>query len=628
MAATAAVLLAPLLVGTVLAPGLGATAATSPAASAQQAPPQRPVFKDGEAQPVFDPKNVVREELFVRAPVDSDRDGADDEVHVVVVRPAETKRGVRVPVVYQASPYYAGGNDVANHDVDVELHDPGAPDDRATNGTGTTLRAAEDQRRVAAAGARAPRADIGSSYEEYFLARGFAMVYAESLGTGESTGCPTTGGRNETIGARSVIDWLGGRASARDSTGKKVKANWTTGKTGMMGVSYNGTLPNAVASTGVPGLEAIVPIAAISSWYDYYRADGAVVAPGGFQGEDADVLAKYVHTRADRAVCQPVIDELAAEQDRSTGDYSEFWDERNYLNDVDKVRAGVLAVHGLNDWNVKTKQAAQWYEALADNGVDRKIWLHQGAHVDPASVRPKEWHRTLNRWFSHFLYGLDNGVTDEPKATLQRADESWVDEPDWPSVQAQDARVYPWPGGTGRGALDPRFGVPGSPSVERLADDATQTVDELVDLARSGNRLSYVSAPARSDLRLSGTPRARLRIAFDRPAANVTAVLVDRAPDGSSKIITRGWTDPQNRDGADRTEPIEPGESYDLSVELQPQDYVLPKGNRLEFALVSSDHDYTLRPKPGAGLAMTLNASNVTLPVVGGPAALRNAIQR
>lgn len=51
-----------------------------------------------------------------------------------------------------------------------------------------------------------------------------------------------------------------------------------------MGVSYNGTLPNAVASTGVAGLETIVPIAAISSWYQYYRNDGAVVAAAWLPG--------------------------------------------------------------------------------------------------------------------------------------------------------------------------------------------------------------------------------------------------------------------------------------------------------------------------------------------------------
>ena len=99
----------------------------------------------------------------------------------------------------------------------------------------------------------------------------------------------------------------------------------------MIGTSYNGTLPNAVASTGVEGLEAIVPISAISSWYDYYRSDGMVRAPGGFQGEDADVLAEYVYTREDREICRPVIDSLVRDQDRVTGDHSKFWADRDYL---------------------------------------------------------------------------------------------------------------------------------------------------------------------------------------------------------------------------------------------------------------------------------------------------------
>ena len=44
-----------------------------------------------------------------------------------------------------------------------------------------------------------------------------------------------------------------------------------------------------------------MPIAAISSWYDYYRANGGCVAPGGYQGEDADVLAQYVTPARTRA---------------------------------------------------------------------------------------------------------------------------------------------------------------------------------------------------------------------------------------------------------------------------------------------------------------------------------------
>ncbi len=504
---------------------------------------------------------------------------------------------MKVPVVYEASPYFAGGNDVANHGVDTELYVPGPH-------------------------AASP---IRWGYQDYFTARGFAVVYGESLGTGLSTGCPTTGDVNETIGARSVVDWLNGRASAHNAAGAPVAANWSTGKTGMMGVSYNGTLPNAVASTGVEGLETIVPIAAISSWYEYYRNDGAVVAAGGFQGEDADVLASYVYTRADRQICRPVIDGLTAAQDRVTGDYSPFWDVRNYRNDVGKVRASVLAVHGLNDWNVKTDQVAAWYEALKAHGVEHKIWLHQSGHTDPISLRRDVWLTTLNKWMSHYLYGVDNGIEHEPKATIQREDKSWTDEADWPAPGTADVKLHPWPGGGAKGTLA-RQPVPGRPNVESLADDASKTIEQLADAPSSGNRLRYTTSAAAGPVRLSGTARADLRLSFDRPAANVTAVLLDRAPDGSSHVISRGWTDPQNRVSPSVTTPIRPGIPLRIEVSLMPKDYVLAAGHRLEFLLASSDHDYTLRPRPGAGLSLDLTGTTVTLPIVGGKEAFYSAI--
>ncbi|MDA6130943.1 hypothetical protein OSK38_26675, partial [Escherichia coli] len=98
----------------------------------------------------------------------------------------------------------------------------------------------------------------------------------------------------------------------------------------MTGVSYNGTLPNAVAATGVEGLKTIVPIAAISSWYDYYRSNGVVIAPGGYQGEDADNMAEAILTRQNPEACSNVIKGLTEGQDRETGDYNEFWSKRDY----------------------------------------------------------------------------------------------------------------------------------------------------------------------------------------------------------------------------------------------------------------------------------------------------------
>ncbi|TDC95127.1 Xaa-Pro dipeptidyl-peptidase [Saccharopolyspora aridisoli] len=575
-------------------PLVGSTAAAQP--------PQGPVFSDGEAQPVFDPARAVRQDLFVTAPVDSDHDGQQDRVHVRVVRPRESEQGFRVPVVYQASPYYSGGNDVPNHDVDTELHVPEQAGPR-------TMRRTAGDERVAVA------AEIEWAYEQYLLARGYAVVYAESLGTGESTGCPTTGAENETIGAKSVVDWLNRRAPGHDAGGAPVDAHWSTGKVGMMGVSYNGTLPNAVASTGVEGLEAIVPIGAISNWYDYYRTDGAVVAPGGYQGEDADVLAEYVHTRADREPCRPVIDGLTAEQDRITGDYSQFWDERNYLDDVDEVHAAVLSVHGLNDWNVKTRQAAQWYQALREHDVPHKIWWHQSGHTDPIELREEEWLRTLNRWFTRYLYGVPNGVEGEPRATVQREDGSWTEEPEWPAPDVSETVLRPSAGGPQRGGLS--AAGPAAEVVEGLTDDAGLLAEDLAAAQSSPNRLAYFTEPLAEQARVSGEVRADLALTFDRPAANVTALLVDQAPDGSVSVVTRGWADPQNREVLDRTTPIEPGQNYAITVTMQPDDYVFAPGHRLGVVVLSSDHDFTLRPEPGAGLRLDLARTSISIPAIG-----------
>ncbi|MEU8037757.1 Xaa-Pro dipeptidyl-peptidase [Streptosporangium sp. NPDC049078] len=620
--------------GLAVAMTLAGVAAPSASVGAAADPTVGPVFVDGMAQPVFSTNrnDWIREEMWVETSSDSDGDGRNDRVHAEVTRLRETETaGLKSPVVYEVSPYYAGGNAVANHNVDHELHEALRPGKGWMNRGGPTKDPAADERLAAAGVAEAARGDeavtgtgpqpvISTSHEANWLPRGFAVVHAESLGSGKSDGCPTTGGRNETIGAKAVVDWLNGRAKAYDAAGREVSATWTTGKVGMIGTSYNGTLPNAVASTGVEGLEAIVPISAISNWYDYYRANGAVVAPGGYQGEDADVLAEYVYTRADRQACRSVIEELAKEQDRVTGDYSAFWDERNYLNDVDKVRAATLVAHGLNDWNVKTKHAAQWYEALKARGVPHKIYLHQGGHGGSPSVN------VLNRWFTRYLWGQQNGVENDQRALIQRENRTLVEYPEWPEPTSADTELNLAPSTDGTaGVLTADKTRQGKPVTETIVDDASKRALALADAVTSPNRLAYKSGALTDAVRLSGTPQVSLRMSFGQPAANVTALLVDYDQNGKAKIITRGWTDPQNRKSISKTEPVKPGSPYRLDFDMQPHDYVFAAGHRIGVVLLSSDYEYTIRPTPGAKLHLDTTKSTVTLPLVGGATAFTAA---
>jgi X-Pro dipeptidyl-peptidase len=87
-------------------------------------------------------------------------------------------------------------------------------------------------------------------------------------------------------------------------------------------------------------------------------------------------------------------------------------------------------------------------------------------------------------------------------------------------------------------------------------------------------------------------------------------------------MVTRGWLDPQNRDGADRSAPIVAGERYGFRWDLQPDDHVFAAGHRIGLVVVSTDHDYTIRPTPGTQLSLAPAGSTVTLPIVGGAAGL------
>ncbi|HEX8343764.1 MAG TPA: CocE/NonD family hydrolase, partial [Actinoplanes sp.] len=421
------------------------------------------------------------------------------------------------------------------------------------------------------------------------------------------------------------------------------------------GVSYNGTLPNAVASTGVRGLETIVPIAAISSWYDYYRANGGVVAPGGFQGEDTDILAKFVLTRKNPEVCAGVLAALEREQDRVTGDYSRYWDERNYLDDADKVRASVFMVHGLHDDNVRTLQAGQWWDALAKRGVPRKVWWHQAGHTNAFDVRRTEWLGTLHRWFDFWLHRIDTGIMREPMADVEVAPGTWQTSRTWPVPGARPAALaLGGPSADGRpGTLRPWPALPGGR--QSFVDDPARPAEDLAadELTVDPGRLAYLSAPLDRPVRLSGTPKITVRADLTGRSPYLTALLVDYGPgerftgmqvlpgqdciapgtpedpgcfrrlgyqteQTPYEVVTRGWIDVRNRVSPSVTVPVAPGRPHTFGWELQTDDHVFAPGHRIGVVLISTDRDHTLHYPAGTRVGVRLGVSKVVLPLARG----------
>lgn len=602
-----------------------------PTARAQQPDRAAPVFRDGQAQivPAFaDSTTWIREEVWVETEFDSDGDGRPDRMHVAIVRPRQTAtEGLKVPVIYESSPYYSGTSGPREFLWDVRQEVDGPPPPR-------TSQPSVEQR---------VRPGISNSHVKDWVPRGFAVVHSEAPGTGLSQGCPTVGGPTEALAPKAVIDWLNGRARAFTSPDgdEEVRATWSTGKVGMTGTSYNGTLAVAAASTGVDGLEAIIPVAPNNSYYRYYRANGLVVHPGGWLGEDIDFLYDYVNSGdpARRAHCNATIRDglMARGMDRQTGDYNDFWATRDLLTELDSLKAATFMAHAFNDWNVKPEHSVLAVEAIRARGVPVKYYFHQGGHGGPPPLE------LMNRWFTRYLYGVENGIEQGPHAWIVREDDP-RDQPtpyaDYPNPAASVVRLglsggEPGPGGqNGVGTLGLAGPARGGPAAatrtETLIDDVSFSGADLASAEHSPHRLLYATPPLAEPLHISGIPRVTIRLASSKSAANLSVWLVALPWTVSRKLtddlITRGWADPRNRDSLREQKPLVPGEFVDIAFDLQPDDQVIPAGKRVGLMIFSSDRDFTLWPEPGTRLTVDLDGTTLELPVVGGEAALRRAL--
>jgi X-Pro dipeptidyl-peptidase len=560
--------------------------------------------------------------------IDTDRDGYHDRIRLQVRRPAVTESGVRLPIVMIASPYSGGTLPYHTYDIFGELYVPTDLDakgkDLRPKPTWPMEPPPVDPSLTYYDGTQGTIANISTSgYQNYFLPRGFIFVYAQNLGTGKSTGCPTIGGVEENLSMKAVIDWFNGEGRAWDQAGNAVTAYWTTGNTAMIGVSYDGTLPLNAAVTGVAGLKAIVPIAGVSSYYDHRRSGGAVSVIG-----DSDSLMVNVLTRMYPERCHYLRDQHHIGTDRVTGDFNLFWHERNLVKDVDKIRAAVLISHGLNDPNVKMRHAYRLWQALNANGVPAKIWLNTGGHGDGANsgARQAAWRDELNRFWSQYLFGVDNQWTSGPRAAVQRSGSTWADYETWPVPTAALTTLNLTASADNAighlGIEAPKGWLP--VAFERVIDDSITNATVHVAAAQSPHRLVYKSHPLAGPVHVSGLPTVKLRMAFSKPAAVVSAMLVQYNANGTQTIISRGWTDPQNRASIWETQAITPGEFYDIEFELQPHDHVFPAGSRIGLVLLGGDWEgnpplvFTMRPPPGTELTVDTARSTVTLPIVGG----------
>ena len=477
------------------------------------------------------------------------------------------------------------------------------------------------------------------SLGQRYVPRGYARAVADVLGTRNSSGCWDYGGAKEQQSGVDLVNFL-------------ARQKWSNGKVAMIGGSYDGTTANMVAARGdeVPGLAAIVPESAINHWYGYAYSDGVRYFGNSDVPTDEGIdtplafdygLARTPPTHPDDPSFATTLASRLNPCDSAdhtqhgyddTPDYDAFWKQRDYRKDAARFRAAVLVVHGWQDYNVKQEEGVRLFESLpVDNprtarreGVPfKRMYLFQGTHEAPTG---KQFQPLLDAFFAHMLLGVRNGVERGPAVITQgrtaSGDLGFRSEPSWPVPQTASRTLYlarTADGGTLRTS-------PGSAQRASYTDMSTAMEEQAEnDPASESQWLFYASPPLARATRMVGSARLAASLAIDRDTGQLDPVLVDVAPDGTTKTVSRGFMNLQYRNGVAHAQPVPAGRALPVTVTFKPQDQTFQAGHRIGVLVMSSNTVWAIPSTPGTGVTVLhggRSPSRLVLPLVGAPSVL------
>lgn len=605
-------------------------------------------YFNGKSLATFSTHDVIREVVYVESRVDTDNDGLPDLVKVSIIRP---RYDGQIPSVMTASPYHQGTNDKASDKAlykmegvlevkpphTIELEEPKL-NLVESHGQAEVVSEAEEK-----------LSHINSSYtlNDYFLPRGFANLYVSGVGTRDSQGLMTNGDYQQIEAYKNVIDWLNGRCRAFTDhmRNREVKADWSNGKVATTGISYLGTMSNGLATTGVDGLEVIIAEAGISSWYNYYRENGLVTSPGGYPGEDFDSLAELTYSRNLQAgdyirgneAHQADLEKVKEKLDRKTGDYNQFWHDRNYLLNAHKVQAEVVFTHGSQDWNVKPLHVYQMFHALPSH-INKHLFFHHGAHVYMNNWQSIDFRESMNALLSMKLLGLDS--------SYQLPTVIWQDNiapQKWQGLDnfGKQDELHTFSLGTEEKVIQNQYD---QKDFDRYGKTYQIFNTELYQ--GKANQIT-IDLPVSQNLHLNGRVALKLRVKTSTNKGLLSAQLLElgqkkylqpypavlsaRTIDNgryhmlenlcelpfnpsAQRVITKGYLNLQNRTNLLTIEEVQPNEWMDFKLELQPTIYKLKEGDTLRLVLYTTDFEITIRDNTDYQLTVDLAQSSLILP--------------
>ncbi|MGW6895649.1 CocE/NonD family hydrolase [Streptomyces sp. NPDC054919] len=454
----------------------------------------------------------------------------------------------------------------------------------------------------------------------WYAGHGYASVRVDARGHGNSEGPPADAyDATGPADGVAVVHWLAGQ-------------EWCSGRVGMFGISWGGSVSLRIAALAPEPLKAIVTVCSTDDRYDNdaHYMGGSVLAVG-MHARAATTLAfaarppdpahvgdgwKAMWLKRLEAVDPPVHTWLA----HRTRDA--YWAHGSVCEDYSAIEAHVLAVGG-------------WLDPYRDT-VLRLV-----AHLDPAKVRGLigPWshqypdrglppgpsigflQETL-RWWDQHLKGEETGVMSEPllrswisgshrPATVyETLPGRWVGDTDWPSKNVATV-AYALQGGSQTVRSPQQTGLDAGRFVP-FGNDADLPPDQRDEDAKS---VSFEFPVEDAPLEILGRPRVKLRIRMDVPRGQVIVRLCEVTPDGASTLVTRGALNLSARHGRDRSDDWTPGATEDVTFELNGIGHAFSPGHRIRLAVSSSYWPWIWPQAGSAGFTLDADGSLLELPV-------------
>ena len=293
-----------------------------------------------------------------------------------------------------------------------------------------------------------------------------------------------------------------------------------------------------------------------------------------------------------------------------------WWEEQGYIGTEDRFGPATLHVNSWYDQTVQgTFDLAAFMQERADSprAKFQQVLIDPGLHCrmgkDPAGrlkigemeidYQPLDYERIYLDWFDHWLKGEAKPLPPKFRFYVIHAND-WRTSDTWPPPGTRSLDFF-----LGQHALqakpdpdehtqeydyDPTNPVPSRGGA--LCCTYDNTVAGAVDqsaLMQRPDVLHFASELLPHDLDVVGNPSAHLYVSTDGPDTDFTAKLLDIQPDGKMFNIQDGVVRLRYRNGIEHPEMAEPGEIYEVVIELRAVAFRVRRGHRVGLQVSSSN---------------------------------------